>query len=625
MAIIIWTRLGCLGRRAGKLEEDTERLAACDRLRRRELSRIRGYNEEPPDVGGNRVGFADRFAKAKKTMPKYKNSSLGELAHQLTLSPRRLRVKQIAGVDRLLDLVDVGKSYPYDLVCFHITGTRPLIQNQKNAIGGDQLVADLPTLAEHVTRKSAIPLADLPGEYNTHDEVSAALEVSTKTLRRWRARGLLGLRAVFDDGVSRLVFSRSAVKRFKDRNRELVERGASFKLLTDVEKDHIIELARMMLADKREKLYIIARAIAADTGRAVETIRYTLRQFDLKHPTEALFAGNGEPVVSQRHVAIWQCHERGETPRQIARAFGCDVASIRSVLRELEARRLKLSPIDYIDNDLFHAPNAEELILGVPRPAPPASPANRVRVPKDMPGYLRALYLTPLLSREQEADLFRRFNYMRCAAARAIETMDIYTVTDAELNAVGDQLERIETIKQEIIQANLRLVVSIAKRHVGRSDNLFEVISDGNVSLMRAVEKFDFSLGNKFSTYGSWAIMKNFARSIPENHYHMRRYVTGQDEMLDATADRHAPERSQGDMESIREALTEGLEQLDERERTIVTHHFGLFGDRGVTTTLEELGKRFGVTKERVRQIEKRAIGKLRDVLSPTLLDAIAD
>ena len=558
-------------------------------------------------------------------MPKYKNTSIGELAHQLTLSPRRLRVRQIAGVDRLLDLVDVEKSYPYDLVCFLITGTRPLKQNQKPAIGGAQLVADLPTLAEHVTRKSAIPLSDLPGDYSTHDAVSAELSVSTKTLRRWRGRGLLGIRAVFEDGVSRLVFSQSAVKRFTDRNRELVERGASFKLLTEAEKGHIIELARMMLAEKREKLYIIARVIAADTGRAVETIRYTLRQYDIKHPCQALFAGNGEPVVSQRHVAIWRCHERGETPRQIARAFGCDVASIRSVLRELEARSLKRSPIDYIDNDLFHAPNAEELILNAPRPDPPAEPAKRVRPPGDMPGYLKSLYLTPLLSREQEADLFRRFNYMRCSAARAIEALDIYTVTDAELDAARDRLERIESLKQEIIQANLRLVVSIAKRHIGRSDGLFEVISDGNVSLMRAVEKFDFALGNKFSTYASWAIMKNFARSIPENHYHMRRYVTGQDEMLDATADHHAPERSQGDMESIRQALSEGLEQLDERERTIVTHHFGLFGDMGVTTTLEELGKRFGVTKERVRQIEKRAIDKLRGVLSPTLLDAVAD
>ena len=80
-------------------------------------------------------------------------------------------------------------------------------------------------------------------------------------------------------------------------------------------------------------------------------------------------------------------------------------------------------------------------------------------------------------------------------------------------------LEEALAVKNQIIRANLRLVVSIAKKHVGRSDNFFELVSDGNMSLIRAVEKFDYARGNKFSTYASWAIMKNFIRSIPiENH-----------------------------------------------------------------------------------------------------------
>ena len=71
--------------------------------------------------------------------------------------------------------------------------------------------------------------------------------------------------------------------------------------------------------------------------------------------------------------------------------------------------------------------------------------------------------------------------------------------------------------KNQIVQANLRLVVSIAKRHVTASEDFFGLVSDGNMSLIRAVEKFDYSRGNKFSTYASWAIMKNFARTIPDS------------------------------------------------------------------------------------------------------------
>ena len=117
-------------------------------------------------------------------------------------------------------------------------------------------------------------------------------------------------------------------------------------------------------------------------------------------------------------------------------------------------------------------------------------------------------------------------------------------------------------------------------------------------------------------------VMKNYARTIPASHYHLRRCVTGQDELLEAQPDHCEPVTSQSDLESVRAALSNGLDQLTQRERTIVKKHFGLFEPAGGASTLEDLGKRFGITKERVRQIEQRAISKLRQVVSPTLLDA---
>jgi RNA polymerase sigma factor (sigma-70 family) len=557
-------------------------------------------------------------------MYKYQNADLGGLARQLVLSPRHLRRKQIAGVERVMDVLDSGKSYPFDWVRFHITGTKAAKPDERRTVSSDQLLADLPTLAEHITRKAAIPEADLEGAHETLDALSARLEVSTKTIRRWRCRGLIGIRVMCADGVSRLQFSDRAIERFTKNNKDLVARGASFKLLTEAEKQNIIELARAMLIEKRQKLHVIARAVSAETGRAVETIRYTLRQYDAANPDDALFARNGEPVVAKRHLAIWRCRQSGETVEQIAEAFEIDVATVEAVLRELEARQLKSEPIEYVDNELFHAPGAEEIILDGPRPKAPEKNGKRIRAPKGLPAYLRSLYDVPLLSREQEADLFRRFNFLRCLVASAVEKLDVYTVTREELDRIRGWQERADALKNELIQANLRLVVSIAKRHVGRGDNFFEVVSDGNMTLMRAVEKFDFSLGYKFSTYGTWSVMKTYARSIPEGHYRMRRYVTGQDELIDATADAHEAETSPSDLDSVRVALSEGMEQLTDRERTIVKSHFGLFDADGTALTLEDLGKRFGVTKERVRQIEQRAIGKLRSVLSPTLLEAFS-
>ena len=146
-------------------------------------------------------------------------------------------------------------------------------------------------------------------------------------------------------------------------------------------------------------------------------------------------------------------------------------------------------------------------------------------------------------------------------------------------------------MKNQIVRANLRLVVSIAKRHVGPSDNFFELVSDGNMSLIRAVEKFDFARGNKFSTYASWAIMKNFARTIPDEHRRRDRFRTSQAEMFTRTEDRRSDQYEQESAQIAARVCRSGkiLERLDEREQKIIISRFGL--DHGhEPLTLKEVG-----------------------------------
>src|SRR5204863_6413826 len=109
-----------------------------------------------------------------------------------------------------------------------------------------------------------------------------------------------------------------------------------------------------------------------------------------------------------------------------------------------------------------------------------------------------------------------------------------------------EEIERLQheanEVKERLISANMRLVTSIAKRHAGQTDNFFELLSDGNMSLIRAVEKFDFGRGFKFSTYASWAIMKNFARTIPDEKHRRERFVTGHDEVFEVAPDTRTDE-----------------------------------------------------------------------------------
>jgi RNA polymerase primary sigma factor/RNA polymerase sigma factor len=156
-------------------------------------------------------------------------------------------------------------------------------------------------------------------------------------------------------------------------------------------------------------------------------------------------------------------------------------------------------------------------------------------------------------------------------------------------------------------------VVSIAKRRVAPGDSFFDLVSDGNMSLIRAVEKFDYSRGNKFSTYASWAIMKNYARTIPDEHKRRERFRAADMDMLQTAADQRTDEHQLRMAETDRlQQVGRFLDRLDSREQTIIIRRYGL--DRGhEPQTLKEVGTALGVTKERVRQIEAKALEKLRE------------
>ena len=145
-------------------------------------------------------------------------------------------------------------------------------------------------------------------------------------------------------------------------------------------------------------------------------------------------------------------------------------------------------------------------------------------------------------------------------------------------------------VKNRIIRSNLRLVVSIAKRHVQPTIGLFELISDGNMSLIRAVEKFDFARGYKFSTYASWAIMKNFARTIPNAHLQGDRFRTGHQELFVATQDGRTDQSEQESDQFRREAAVARI------LRQYGLPHFGQSTHRQLQT-LPVAGVVIGITR----------------------------
>ncbi|MET7615643.1 RNA polymerase sigma factor [Streptomyces sp. NPDC005408] len=283
--------------------------------------------------------------------------------------------------------------------------------------------------------------------------------------------------------------------------------------------------------------------------------------------------------------------------------------------------------------------------------------------------YLREIGRIPLLTAVEEVELARRVEAGLFAEERLAGTPDI---DDSQLAVDLDKLVVMGRMaKRRLIEANLRLVVSVAKRYVGRGLTMLDLVQEGNLGLIRAVEKFDYARGYKFSTYATWWIRQAMSRALADQARTIRvpvhvvelinRVVRVQRRMLqergyeptpeevavqlDLAPERvsevlrlaqepvslHAPVGEEDDValgdliedgdaaspvESaafllLREHLEAVLSTLGERERKVVQLRYGLVDGR--PRTLEEIGRIFGVTRERIRQIESKTLNKLRD------------
>jgi RNA polymerase primary sigma factor/RNA polymerase sigma factor len=441
------------------------------------------------------------------------------------------------------------------------------------------------------------------------EDLAKRFNVSTKTISRWRDHGLVAQRYVVG-GRRRVGFLASTVERFIRDNPLRIERGSRFSQLSDEEHDKIVSWARR-LALAGACPADVHRRIAARLDRSVETIRYTLKRHDQDHPEDAVFPAADGRLRPETCTRIYQHHLRGEAVESIARRYHRSKASIYRLILAQRAEQVKQLPLDFIPNALFSRGSAEK-VVNQPYPGTD-DPIKRVRRPSGLPAYLASLYEVPLLTREQEVWLFRKFNYLKSKAVKLREQLDPERPNARLMDQIERLYEEIVELKNRLVRANLRLVVSIAKRRVSPGDGFFDLVSDGNMSLIRAVEKFDYARGNKFSTYASWAIMKNYARTIPDEHKRRDRFRATDTDFLQTAADRREDEYQQRLAASDRmQQVGRFLDRLDSREQTIIIRRYGLDHERE-PQTLKEVGSALGVTKERVRQIEAKALEKLRE------------
>lgn len=285
--------------------------------------------------------------------------------------------------------------------------------------------------------------------------------------------------------------------------------------------------------------------------------------------------------------------------------------------------------------------------------------------------YLKEIGKVDLLNAQEEVNLAMKIE----AGTEATQKLEAFEAGEIELTrAEQRRLLRVEQVgleaKQALISANLRLTVSIAKRYVGRGMLFLDLIQEGNLGLIRAVEKFDYEKGFKFSTYATWWIRQAITRAIADQARTIRipvhmvetinKLVRVQRQLLQDLGRDPTPEEIGAEMgisadrvreiqkisqepvsletpigeeedsqlgdfiedssavappdaasdSMLREQLEQVLDSLADRERKVIKFRFGL--EDGHPRTLEEVGREFGVTRERIRQIESKTLAKLR-------------
>ena len=469
-------------------------------------------------------------------MATWRDDKILELATQLSYSPAEKRREQLDAAVALAPTLDPEKAYPWDFVHFRITGFQPRAHSD-HTVAGKILLADLSTLIEFLSDTLSIKLDEALATGDvvlSMEEVSRKFSVSSKTIQRWRKQGLIALRYVYPDGRRRIGFLEAAVARFAADNRERVEKSATFKQLSDEERKQIIELARRFSSHAgaaRHSLTEIAQRISERVGRSPETIRYTIRQYDADHPEAAVFPEDPDSVRAADRSEIVESFDGGMPVEQIAQSHAMPQESVAKIVTEGHAAKLRAALIPFVHNPLFEHPEADNIILTVlPAEAfakaqasvaagtnPKANDVLMARMPRDLPPFLAEIFMQPIMPQERETDAFRRMNYLKFKAAKAQAALEGENISAEAVTELEALLTQANELKNQLVQANLRVAVHVARKHERSNRPLIELFSDATLWLMRAADNFDYARGGsehhaRFSTYASYAIMKNFAR-----------------------------------------------------------------------------------------------------------------
>ena len=326
-----------------------------------------------------------------------------------------------------------------------------------------------------------------------------------------------------------------------------------------------------------------------------------------------------EQIQRKRRVMVKPTGEAGKTRRGLTQS---DERTLRRILAREQ---------DFIDSPAFYEPDAERKIYDeAPSIRKPDVSWYHPLMDDLSPGKARPSSGDQvLLTAAEERVLFYQFNYSRCrinAIQKEVWASPEKQPTDEQAVELLKWHRIASRLREQIANTNLALVLAMAKRTRMSEVDFADLVSEGNMALLRAVDKFDAGRGFKFSTYACRAILKAFSRQGMKLSKHRQRLPTDFDPKLeksDYLETRRADfERDAAD--EVKRIFMDNRAELSDIERTVIDYRFGIQTEaKEKPMTLEQIGQIIGVTKERVRQIQNKALEKIKIELESNFLGAI--
>ena len=547
------------------------------------------------------------------------DSNLAELLMQMRYMPPEKRRRQLEAVESLVGILEADKSYPFEFVHFRITGFQVKHEVAPYLIPGDQLLDDLRIFVTKLSSQASPSVEEMSSRVFTVEELARQLGVSTKTVGRWRKRGLVARRFVFPDGVKRLGVLESSLKTFQDRNTSLISNAKQFNRLSESQKQAVIDQARGLAEGDLSRYQVIERLVEL-TGRAHETIRYTLLHYEQTHPQTPVFKCAPGVMTPSEAARLYELYQQGVSAAELMTQFERSRSSVYRIINQRRTMALMARRIRFVPSDEFADPARVREILDenlcedvkIPdKTFEPFEPLGEQLLPE----YLQVLKGTPVLSGDRELLLFRQYNCHKYMAYTLRSRIKLSAVSGTVLKQAESYLSKADDLERLIVEANLRLVVSIASRHSMGASNFADMVSKGNYALIKAVQGFDYTTGFRFGKRASLAIAKEYAKVSGKSTELTRTKAAS----IGTIQQRLRETVDIGAIERARHSLTQVIRsELENREQYIILHHFGLIGHsvRKQRKTLNQIGLDLKLSTERVRQLELTALQKLRQCLS---------